>query len=134
MQPDTGGGFDWAHAATGLGGGALGTFLTWVWRVARIEPKIELKISEAEKRLETEIEEAERRAETKVEEMTGHFHEAFAGIRRQMDDIGKDSLPREEFNTFRKEAREDAETSRRENREDFAALHKKIDAVLARHK
>ncbi len=133
-----GSGVDWAHAATGLGGGAVGTFLTWVWRVARIEPKIALKIKEAEERLEAKIDDSaagvKADADEKIRDMTGHFQETLSGMRRQMDDIGKGSLPRGEFETFRKEAREDAEIARRENREDFAKLEAKIDQILARHK
>lgn len=128
MQPQDGGdGFSWLHGISSLGSGAVGALLTWVWRAARIEPQMKLDIAAAEKRVGIEIQEAERRSEEKVEEMVNHFQEAFNGIRRQIDELAKDSLPREEFNT-----------SRKENREDFGRLDTKLDRllteILARHK
>jgi esterase/lipase len=100
MQPPEAGGFDWWHAMTGAGGGILGTFLTWFWRAARAEPK-----------LSAEITAAEHRVEEKVEEMTGHFQEAFAGIRRQIDEhklhTETNFVRKDDFKEFREEYRED---------------------------
>lgn len=145
-------GFDWMHAISGLGGGVLGTCLTWFWRMARIEPQIradirakhdatrlemgqietrvEAKIAEQERRGEARLDEHERRSEERQEMMIGHFHEAFSGIRQKINDVEKEALSREDFQTFRQEERADRERARAESRDDFKRLEDKVDAVL----
>ena len=138
MQPqDTG--FDWSHGITGLLSGAFGAitgFIASVWRVARIEPTIRLdfrkELNETEDRLGEEIKMAKHDSAQKVDDMIGQLHETFNGIRRQIDEIEKETLPRGDFNMFRQEMRADAEQSRKENREDFAKLERKIDEMMRR--
>lgn len=102
MQPQESG-FDWWHAASGMGGAIIGagsTLLTWIIRAARMEPK-----------LSAEITAAEHRVEEKVEEMAGHFQEAFSGIRRQIDDhklhTETNFVRKDDFKEFREEYRDD---------------------------
>jgi hypothetical protein len=134
MQPQETGGFDWLHGLTGIGGGAIGTLMTWIWRAARIEPKIradfQSDIKTAEEHLEAKIEDAERRGEVKVEEMIGQFRESFTGMRRKIDDVEKGSLLKDDFHRYRQEDRLAAEERRKENREDFRRLEAKIDQIL----
>lgn len=147
MQPQESGSLDyWWHALTGAGGAGIGTVLTWIWRAARVEPKLQLEIKSAEERLEAKIQETERRVETKIEEAkrhgeqkvedeVGHFHEAFNGIRRQIDDLAKGMLPRSEFDAARKEILGNTETARKENREDFNKIRERLDSLIGgRHK
>lgn len=103
MQPQDSGGLDWWHAMTGAGGGIIGTFLTWFWRAARVEPTIRADFR-------NDINEAERRVEEKVESMTSHFREYFDGIRRQQDDlrlnVEEKFVRKDDFKEFRDEWRE----------------------------
>ena len=107
MQPDTGGGFDWAHALSAFGGAIVGALLTiagWLYRAGGKEPTMRLDFQRS-------LDEAEKRVETKVEDMTGHFHEYFEGIRRQQDEIKlsveRDFVRKDDFREFREEYRDD---------------------------
>lgn len=135
MQPQDTGSFDWWHALTGGGGGLIGAVAALIWRAARAEPQIRADfrtaIDESERRIEAKIEEAKRHGEQKVEEEVGHFHETFAGIRRQIDDLARDMLPRKEFNQARQEILANAETARKENREDFADIRDRLDSLIS---
>jgi hypothetical protein len=102
IQPQDSG-FDWWHAASGAAGAIIGagsTLLTWIIRAARMEPK-----------LSAEITAAERRIEEKMEAEVGHFQEAFAGIRRQIDDQKLHTeinfVRKDDFKEFRDEYRDD---------------------------
>jgi esterase/lipase len=103
MQPQDTGGIDWWHAVSGMGGAVVGagsTLLTWIVRAARMEPKIN-----------AEIKAAEHRVEGKMDEMVSHFQEAFAGIRRQIDDhklhTETNFARKDDIREFREEHRED---------------------------
>jgi hypothetical protein len=106
MQPQETGGFDFWHAASGMGGAVIGagsTLLTWIIRAARLEPKIRAD-------LQASISAAEQRVEDKVDSMAGHFNEYFEGIRRQQDEMKlnmeKEFVRKDDFREFRDEWRE----------------------------
>lgn len=135
MQPqDAGTGFDWLHGLSGLGGGALGTFLTWLWRAARVEPQMKLEIEHAKEDVEAKIESAERRSKEEVHNEMSHLRESFDGIRRQIDDhklhTVENFVRRDDFNRMRQEDRKAAEERREENRAAFDRLERKIDQIL----
>ena len=129
MQPqDAGGGFEWSHALSALGGGlvtAIGAAIGWIYKAGGREPTIRAAftaaIGDAEKRvedkidavkddLETKIDQAEKRGEEKVEAIVGHFHEAFSGIRQQMNDnaleVEREFLRKEDYKALRNEDRD----------------------------
>ena len=93
----------WMHAAAGILGalcGAIGGIFVGGYRVGKIEGKLTLSIAESEKRIED-----------KVDIATAAFDETLKGLRQKINDVEKDALlrylPKEEFNDFRGEYRED---------------------------
>jgi hypothetical protein len=118
------------HGATGLGGGVVGTFLTWVWRVARIEPQIKLDIKAAKDEIEGKLEMAEQRAEEKIEKEIGHFRDTLSALREKINEVEKEAVRKEDFDDFRKEHRQDFQQLRQENREDFADLKRNVAQIL----
>src|SRR5580704_6270501 len=94
---------EWAHAIAAVLGavcGAAGSIFMGGWRLGRIEARLERKITEAEKRIETKLME-----EAQV------FDETLKGLRQKINDVEKDGLlrylPKDEFNDFRQEYRQD---------------------------
>src|SRR5690242_17030796 len=98
---------EWAQPATALLGalvGAIGGIFGAGWRLGRIESRLELKFQKA-------LDDSEQRIEAKVDEAQQSFDETLKGIRQKINDVELDSarrfLPKEDFNDFREEYRED---------------------------
>lgn len=127
MQPQETG-FDWWHALSGMVGATVGagsTLLTWIIRAARMEPTIRAEIVAAEQRVEQKIDD-------KIESEMGHFRETLAGIREKINEVERETLPREEFREFLQQQREDLLADRKERREDFAELKRNIAEIMGR--
>jgi hypothetical protein len=97
---------DWMHAAIGGAGvviGAITSIFTAGWRLGRIESRMKLNFQEA-------IAMSEKRIEDRVEAARGSFDETLKGLRQKINDVELNSerrfLPKEEFNDFREEYRE----------------------------
>lgn len=130
MQGPDSGGFDWLHAASGIGGailGALGSIGTLIYRAGSIEPTLRAEFKR-------DIDAAEKRVEEKIEGMTGHFHEYFEGIRRQQDDMRlameRDFVRKHDLKELREELRSDLREFREENRDDMSELKQNIAKIL----
>lgn len=98
---------EWAHALAAIGGaaaGAAGGIFAGGWRLGRIEGRLKEHFQEA-------IAMSERRIEDKVEEARESFDETLKGLRQKINDVELQSekryLPKDEFNDFRAEYRED---------------------------
>jgi hypothetical protein len=97
--------FEWLHAvvAGALVGAASGIFAGG-WRLGRIEGRLKLNFQEA-------IAVSEKRIEEKVDEARKSFDETLKGLRQKINDVELDSerrfLPKDDFNDFRDEYRED---------------------------
>jgi hypothetical protein len=137
-SPQETGGFDLMHGVAGLGGGALGTFLTWFWRAARIEPQFRLDLEAAKKEVEDKIEEAEKRGIEKVEEIVGHFSEAFSGIRQQINDraleIEREFMRKKDYESLRREDREAFDKFETRILKEFEGLERNIGAIVSGRK
>jgi rRNA processing protein Gar1 len=138
MQPQETGGLDLMHGVAGLGGGALGTFLTWFWRAARIEPQFRLDLEAAKKEVETKIEDSEKRQIEKVEEIVGHFSEAFSGIRQQINDraleIEREFMRKKDYESLRREDREAFDKFETRILKEFEGLERNIGAIVSGRK
>jgi rRNA processing protein Gar1 len=138
MQPQETGGLDLMHGVAGLGGGALGTFLTWFWRAARIEPQFRLDLEAAKKEVETKIEDSEKRQIEKVEEIVGHFSEAFSGIRQQINDraleIEREFMRKKDYESLRREDREAFDKFETRILKEFEGLEHNIGAIVSGRK
>ena len=138
MQPqDAGGGFDWGHALSAMGGGAItaiGAAIGWVYRAGARDPTLKAELQknliDAEKRVEAQIEAAKKETDGKVDSLVTQFHDTFASLRQKIGDVERNAVTKEEFNDHRKEVREDFRISRDENREDFAELKRNIAQIL----
>jgi hypothetical protein len=98
---------EWAHALAALVGAAIGAasaIFGFGWRMGRIEGRLKLYIRE-------EVSTSEKRIEEKVQESSYAFDETLKGLRQKINDVELNSerryLPKEEFNDFRLEYRED---------------------------
>lgn len=98
---------EWGHAFAAIVGalfGAISSIFTGGWRLGRIEPRLKLHFEQA-------ISESEKRIEEKVDQARDAFDETLKGLRQKINDVELNSekrfLPKEEFNDFRQEYRED---------------------------
>lgn len=135
MQPQEGGGFEWMHAVSALGGavvGAVSGLIAGVFGLA--ERGIRTEIAAAEQRMDQKFSAAinavEKRADQKIDEEIGHFRETLSGLREQFNK----SVTREDLSAFRKEIRDDFATHRKESREDAAALERTIAVIVGGRK
>jgi hypothetical protein len=100
---------EWAHVIIGVlsavaGGGA--GLIAGVWRVARIQGRLELSF-------QTSIAECERRFEDKVDLARKAFDETLKGIRQKINDVElnteRNFVGQDDFSEFRVEYRKDIE-------------------------
>jgi len=110
--------FQWIDAIiSGISalGGAVAGLVAGTWRMARVEPRLELKMEARVALMETEMREKllshERASVVRTEGLTEQFRESFNGMRRQIDDqrlnTEKDFVRKEDLRDFREELRED---------------------------
>jgi hypothetical protein len=127
MQPQESG-FDLMHAISGGIGAVVGagsTLLTWVIKAARMEPSIRAEIMAAEQRVEKKVDD-------KFDEEIGHFRDTFEALRQKISDVEREAMPREEFNDYRKEAREGFERFEDRYFKQFDDLRKNIAEIVRR--
>jgi hypothetical protein len=138
---DAGGGFDWGHALSAFGGGAItaiGAAIGWIYRAGAKEPTLRKDFDEsliaAERRVESKIEAAEMKAETKLEELVAQFHDTFSAMRQKITDVEMDVVrnyvAKPDFDEFRKEFRDVFREFREEYREGFADFKTNIAHIL----
>lgn len=98
---------EWAHVV--IGGvsavvGAAGGLITGVWRIAHIEQDIRKDFSQ-------DIAEAVQELSMKISESGDQFDETLRALRQKINDVELNAvkyfLPRDDFDDFRKEYRED---------------------------
>jgi hypothetical protein len=125
------GGFDWAHAISGLGGamiGALTAIGAHIFRAGGDKPTAKLNlqgaIASAEQRLGEKIDAAEQRSETKIEGLVDQFHDSFAALRQKINDVELDTAK-----NF--VAKSDFEDFRHEYRDDRSRMFRKLDDILS---
>lgn len=90
-----------------------------------MEPLIRAEITAAEKRVEEKIDE-------KIDLEMGHFRETLSGIREKINEVERDSMPRDDFKEFMRQHREDLQKARQETREDFAELKRNIAEMFGK--
>jgi hypothetical protein len=120
--------FAWWIALSGMVGATVGagsTLLTWIIKAARMKPTIQAEIIAAEKRVETKIDD-------RIGSEMGHLRETLSGIREKINEVERESLPREEFKEFMRQHREDVKVDREERRQDFAELKRNIAEIMGR--
>jgi hypothetical protein len=100
-------GLEWLHAITAALGALFGVvagIFSGGWRLGRIEGRLKLHFQEA-------IDVREKRIEEKLDEARGSFDETLKGLRQKINDVELHAerrfLPKDDFNDFREEYRED---------------------------
>lgn len=133
MQPQETG-FDWWHALSGMVGATVGagsTLLTWIIRAARMEPTIRAEIVAAEQRVE-------KATEDKIEELVGHFQEAFAAIRQQINtqalELERDFMRKRDYEALREEDRKAFERFQDRYFKEFDDLKRNISEIVGARK
>lgn len=126
------GGFDWAHAISGLGGAILGVLAGiagHLYKAGGKEPTIRMDISSditaAERRIEANMSAAEQRGESRIETIVNQFHDTFQALRQKINDVELDAVrnfvSKGDFEDFRKEYRDDK-----------SRMFEKLDDLLGR--
>jgi hypothetical protein len=106
VQPQEAGGTDWPHWISSAGGilGFVGAIFAWVFRAGGIGPKMQTDFKEA-------VGAAEKRIEDQMDAATQHFDETLRGLREKINSVELNTerhfLPKEDFNAFREEYRQD---------------------------
>jgi cysteine sulfinate desulfinase/cysteine desulfurase-like protein len=106
MQPQEAGGPDWLHWILSAGGvlGFVGAALQWVFRAGGVAPKMQTDFKNA-------VDAAEKRIEDQMDAATQHFDETLRGLREKINSVELNTerhfLPKEDFNAFREEYRQD---------------------------
>lgn len=109
---------DWVHAAIASAAavfGGLTGLIAGTWRMARIEPAIQLKLQRDLASLENDIRDeiiaVERRIIEKIGEAVHLFDETLKGFRQKINDVEMEMVrhyvAKLDFDDFRKEYRED---------------------------
>lgn len=111
-------GIEWLHGVVaGVAAilGAAGGFIGGVWRVARIEPSLKLKMQHDLGSMENDMREqitlAEHLIVGKIEEAASNFDETLKALRQKINDVELEMVrgyvSRPYFDEFRREYRED---------------------------
>ncbi len=106
MQPQEASGVDWPHWISGIAGflGIVTGAASWLFRAGGIGPKMQTDFK-------TAVDSAERRIEDQMDAATQHFDETLRGLREKINAVELNTerhfLPKEDFNAFIREYRED---------------------------
>jgi hypothetical protein len=111
-------GFEWFNAfVSGASAlvGAVSGIIAGTWRVAQIEPRMQVKMETRLAAIEIEMRDKiaahEKASMLRTETLVDQFRESFSGMRRQIDEnrlrTEQEFLRKEDFRDFRDEYRED---------------------------